>query len=335
MLENVLLLVDCRANFSGPTFGVIMDSYLHPRFNSIINKVFLQGGILKEGDFLFSGGKVGQIKTVSGEKKERLKTAVPGEVVLITGFGHTMELGERFIVINQNEFQELFREIELRKTRFRNSVIPDFFSTEKKTINLFLLADTENSLQTMIDLVQKKEYIDVFFNVVGLAVSQLFQSDLELALITKSVLLSFNVDVGSFVTTYVKENKLVLFGSHIIYEISKFLDAVVEEQKNKEKVISEVKKGEAKIKVVYSFSKGNIAGCWVNDGVIDRSGKVYLIRDNKKIYTGKIKSLEIERTSVKEAKAGQECGIVLNKFDDYRVGDIIVVYQLVESTKVT
>ena len=334
LLENILLLVNCQANFSGPVFGVFIDSYLHSRFNSMISKVLIQGGVLKSGDYLFAGGRIGQIKTMSREESNKimqLKSANPGEVVLITGFGHALELGEKFVVISRNEFQELSKKIKLKKAKFKNLAIPDFFSAEKKNVNLFLLADSENSLQTIVDLVKKKTHDDIFFNVAGLSVGQLHQTDLELALITNSVLLVFNVDVDSFISTYVKENKLTFFSSGIIYEIDKFLDIVIENQKTKEKTVSEIKKGEAIIKIVYSFSKGNIAGCRVIEGIIERSSKVYLFRENKKIYTGKIKSLEIERNVVKEAKVGQDCGIVLNKFNDYKTGDLIIAFQTNEN----
>jgi translation initiation factor IF-2 len=157
-------------------------------------------------------------------------------------------------------------------------------------------------------------------------------STIDLITFTHSLVLSFGLQLNQEQTKTFKENNISFFSSNIIHEITTKIEEIISTQQEEIEEIEEIV-GTALVKVVFEFSKGNIAGCQVVSGKISRSNKcVYVLRgkEENKVFVGEIKSLESKNKSETEVISGQECGIVLKGFDKFQIGDKIIAFQLVK-----
>ena len=155
MLE-ILLLADFKATLQGPTHGIVIDSYLHSQTGSKINELLIQGGQLQTQDTIFLNGRFGQIKMMHDISGNKITIASPGDIVKVTGFNLAAELGDRFLVVNNEKSQEV---IKKELTSYLEKKDKSTFSppplNEKKHINLILLADSQNTLEALNNLEKK------------------------------------------------------------------------------------------------------------------------------------------------------------------------------------
>ncbi|CAJ0753285.1 5446_t:CDS:2, partial [Entrophospora sp. SA101] len=209
----------------------------------------------------------------------------------------------------------------------KKSIIPP--PSEKKNVNLVLTADSQNSLEALIELIKKQTTSDFNFSIIYATVGNLNNFALDLTKVTNSTVLTFGLLSPIQIKT-LKENNIPFFSSKIIYEISEKLDEIISSQQEVEEVEEVV--GTALVRVVFEFSKGNIAGCQVVSGKISRNKRVYVLqgKEEKKVFVGEIKSLESKNESKAEVISGQECGIVLKGFDKFQEGDKIVAFHRYE-----
>ncbi|WNE41156.1 MAG: Translation initiation factor IF-2 [Mycoplasmataceae bacterium] len=333
LLENILLLDNFKINSRSKTHGVIIDSYLHPHLSSQMVELLIQGGELKEKDKIFLNGKVGKFKIMSDINEKKIATSYSGDIVKINGLNIKAELGDRFLVINDEQIAE---KIEKELVNYWEEKKKNHISTPfgKKSINLVLSADSQNSLEVLIELVKRKSNSDSSFSIIYSTIGNLNNFALDLTKMTESIFLVFGYQIAPSQAKILKENNISFFNSKIIYEIDEKLTEFADGNQKFEEV--EEILGTAEIKVVFEFSKGNIAGCQVVDGKISRNKKVYILRgkEEKRIFVGEVKSLESNKVEKNEIVAGQECGIVLKGYDQFEEGDKIVSFQLVKKNVV-
>ncbi|KLL05315.1 MAG: translation initiation factor IF-2 [Mycoplasmataceae bacterium RV_VA103A] len=330
LLENVLLFADFKSHPHNPAQGVVIDSFLHPQTGSQINELLIQDGTLKIKDSIFLNGKFGSVKIMSDIQGQRITAAQPSDIVQVVGLNIPAELGDRFLVLNDEKVaakveQELAHYWEKKK-----KITPTPPSSKKKNVNLVLVAGSQNSLEALTELVKKINALHCDLSVVYKAVGNLNSFALDLTKITNSQVLIFGYQPPQSQIKTLKENNISFFSSKIIYEVGEKLDQIIDSQKEIEEVEEIV--GTAIVKVVFEFSKGNIAGCQVTEGKISRNKRVYVLRgkEAQKIFTGEIKSLESNKVEKNEVSSGQECGIVLKGFNNFQEGDKIVAFQKVK-----
>lgn len=334
ILENIFSFFnDFKANFNGPTSGIIIDSFFESKNNMKINKVLIKSGILKTLDYIFLDGSIAKIKKISNEKGKQTKESMPGEIANIFG-AELSKIGEKLIVITKEEYNELSKIIELKKKESNSKTIfINCVPAEKEnTLNFFIVTETENDFHNIIYVISKisqESNVQINIVVIGNSVGKLDFSDLEIIKTTESVVLIFNFFIEPSMKNRLKENEIEFHENGTIYQLIENYKSIINKKIKKEKSeIEEEILGEAKITVIYKFSKGNIAGCHVTKGILTRSNDIKLFREKEKIYSGKIKSMQIEKKPVNEAKAGKECGIVLEKFNDYKENDKIVCFKI-------
>ncbi|CAG8561784.1 9537_t:CDS:2 [Ambispora leptoticha] len=330
LMENILLFADFKASLHRPAHGVIIDSYLHPQTGSQINELLVQDGKLKEKDIIFLNGKFGKAKMIFGLHGQKITTVYPSDIVQVIGLNISAELGDRFLVVdNEEAIAEIENELANYWEKKKKSTLPPP-SSEKKNVNLVLTADSQNSLEALTELIRKKTAPNFNFSIIYTTVGNLNSFALDLAKITNSTVLIFGYQPSQKQIKIWKEDKIPFFGSKIIYEISDKLDEIISSQQEVEEVEEIV--GTATVKKVFYFSKGNIAGCQVVSGKINRNKRIYVLqgKEEKKVFTGEIKSLESNKVEKNEISAGQECGIVLKGFDNFQEGDKIVAFQLIK-----
>jgi translation initiation factor IF-2 len=329
LLENILLLADFKTNLDNQTYGVVIDSYLHPQLGSQMLELLIQGGQLKDKDKIFLNGKFGKFKIMSDINEQKINVSHPSDIVKINGLNISAELGDRFLVINDEQIAEI-SEKELANYWEGKKRVTIPLSVGKKNINLVLSADSQNSLEALIELVKKKTNPDFNFSIIYSTIGNLNNFALDLTKMTESIFLAFGYQVSSNQIKILKENNISFFSSRIIYELDERLDEIIGNNQEVEEV--EEILGTATVKVVFEFSKGNIAGCQVTDGKINRNKRIYILREKeeKRIWVGEIKSLESNKVEKNEISAGQECGIVLKGYDEFQNDDKIISFQLVK-----
>ena len=329
LLEIILIFsADFKTENSNSTHGVVIDSYLHSQTGSQISELLIRDGELKEKDIVFLNGKFEKIKMMFDFHGHKTIIAHPNGLVKVIGLNISAELGDRFLVLkNKEEITEIEKESASHWKKSKKVTPP---SSAKKNINLVLTADSQNSLEALVGLIKKKSTPNLGFSIVHTTVGNLNSFALDLTKITNSTVLVFGYYPSQKQIREWKENETSFFSSQIIYEISNKLDEII----NKHQEVEEVEEvvGTAIVKKVFYFSKGNIAGCQVTSGKISRNKWVYVLRgkEEKKVFSGEIKSLESNKIEKKEVSTGQECGIVLKEFDNFQEKDKIVAFHLIK-----
>ena len=331
LLENISLLADFKTNLSQPANGVVIDSYLQNRTGSRLAELLVQGGKIEEKDNIFLNGRFGKIKMLYDLYGKKITAAFPGEVVQVVGLTFSVELGEKFLVLNDEKFKESLEKQLVNYLEKRDKLTTPKIVEEKRNINLFLLTDSQNTLEALKELVKKKSSVGCTFSVVYTAIGSLNDSAIDLAKITQSIILVLGMSLDKSQQKTLKGDNIHFFSSKIIYEIDDKLTEFIDNNQEVEEIEEIV--GKARVEKSFYFSKvGNIAGCQVTSGKISRNNRVHILRDKgkEKVFTGSIKSLESNKEKKTEVVSGYECGIVLNGFDDFREGDEIIAFRMIK-----
>jgi translation initiation factor IF-2 len=157
LLENILIAAECKFNPQHPTNGVVIDHYIHPRTGSATTELLVQDGKLKEKDTIFLNGKFSKVKSIHNLHGKKVVMALPSDPVQITGLTSSSELGDRFLVINNDDtIKSLEKELTPYLEKENKITPPPPITKEKKNINLVLLADSQNRLEALTELIKKK-----------------------------------------------------------------------------------------------------------------------------------------------------------------------------------
>ena len=342
LLGTILLLAEekeWKTNPQLPASGVIIDSKISPQLGKITT-LLVQEGNLQVKNLLLVDGKIGKIKRITSLQGKNLDQALAGDPVLVTGLDFLAKSGEKFLTITNEKLAQKI-----------SKVIGNYYSQEKddkdflnqssfqlninndlpKTINLIVIADTQTSLEVLISLVQSKSTdSNLQFQIVASSVGNIHENLLDLAQNFNSFLLIFNLRLGKKIQQKLKEKQIKYFAGDIIYEIEEKLVELVSQKQEKNRV--EKILGTAEVKKVFSFSKiGNIAGCQVKEGVINRRNPIKVIRNGQEVFNGKIKSMKTEDEKIEKAEKNRECGIFCEGFGDFQINDLIISYHWEEN----
>ncbi|CAI2161736.1 1305_t:CDS:10 [Funneliformis geosporum] len=288
-----------------PTHGIVIDAYFHPQTGSRVTELLIQE----------------KIKILLDTQGKKITAASPGDIIKVIGLTSNAELGERFLVVRDEKTQETIQKELVGYSEKGSKPLPASFLQEKKNINLVLISDSQNKLNALHELVKKKnadETAEVFFSVVHATIGTLNNYALDLVKITQSTVLMFGLTPNQSQMKTFKENNIPFFASKVIYEIETKLEKLIGNQQVVEEIEEVV--GQARIVKVFEFSKGNIAGCQVVNGKINRNNRVHVYRgkEPQPVFSGEIKGLESQSEKKSEVIGGQECGVVLKGFDDFQ-----------------
>jgi translation initiation factor IF-2 len=192
-------------------------------------------------------------------------------------------------------------------------------------LNLIIKGDVHGSIEALQNSLEKMDVEGVKVNVVRSGVGGVTENDINLAVASQAVIVAFNVRATAQISDYAKEKEIEIRYYNVIYKLLEDIEAALTgmlEPIYEEKII-----GEAEVRETFKASKlGTIAGCYITDGFINRNAEVRLIRDSIVVYEGKIASLRRFKDDVREVRAGYECGILIENYNDVKVGDIIEAY---------
>lgn len=331
-------ILELKANTQTRARGTILESEMHKGYGAVAT-ILVQNGTLHVGDAIVFGAHYGRIKSMHDEYGKIVTEAGPSYAIKITGLSDLAEAGDDFIVVkNEKEAKELAHDRQEKITRKqlqlskRGSLEQMNEQQKKKIFNLMIRADVQGSLEAMKTALNKIQSDKIILNIISSEVGEISESDIRLAAASKAVILGFHTRVESHAEPLIKELKIPVKIHDVIYHAIDDIKQLMID--TLDKVAKENDIGKATIKAVFKSSQlGNIAGCGVLDGIIKRSSYLRVVRNDEVIFKGKIGSLKRGKEDVKEVQKGQECGIVLEKFSDYAVGDILEAYDITYLTQ--
>jgi translation initiation factor IF-2 len=341
LLEMVLLqaeLMELKANPGKAARGHVIEAKLD-KGRGPVATILIQEGTLKAGDVYVCGVHSGRVRTMYSDRGQRLEEASPSVPVEVVGFSGVPNAGDDFIVLGDEKQAKVVAEHRLARMREKELSRTTKVTLEHlyeqirdgaiKELNVIVRTDVQGSLEAITESLTKLSTTDVKVNVIHNATGAITETDIMLASASNAIVIGFNVRADSKVQELADNEKVDVRFYDVIYQIlSDVRDAM---EGMLEPVYQESVMGRAEVRQTFTAPKiGTIAGCSVLDGRVERGAKVRVLRDQVVVYDGRIGSLRRFKDDVKEVKAGFECGIGIENFNDIKLNDILEVYQLQE-----
>jgi translation initiation factor IF-2 len=340
LLEQILLqaeVQELKAPIDAPARGVVIEARLD-KGKGPVATLLVQSGTLNRGDIILCGAVHGRVRAMLDESGKPLQSAGPSIPVEVQGLSEVPGAGEDMMVLtDERKAREiaLFRQGKFRDVKFAKqhaSKLENIFAQAeggKNVLTLVIKADVQGSQEALIHALTQLATDEVKVGVVHAGVGGITESDVNLALASRAVIIGFNTRADAAARKLAESAGVQIRYYNIIYEavdeIKASLSGMLAPER-KESVL-----GMVQVRQVFRISKiGTVAGCYVTDGLVKRSAQVRLLRDNVVIHTGDIDSLKRFKDDVREVKAGFECGMSLKNFTDLKEGDQFEVFETVE-----
>ncbi len=340
LLEMIVLaaeLEELKANPSAPASGVVIESHLDPGRGPTAT-VLIQRGTLQVGDALVAGANWGKVKAMLDFTGARLNEAHPGDPVEVLGLDGVCEAGERVEAVeNERRARQLAQQRgqrlkaeSLARQQARKISLQEVFSKgtegELQELNIVLKADVSGSLEALQDEIAKVPQEQILVDVIHAAPGGITESDVMLAAASDAIIIGFNVRPLAEARKAAEREGVEIRTYSVIYKVTEELRAAMEGLLEPEEV--EETLGQAEIKELFRASRiGTIAGCLVTDGKVTRTAQVRLVREGTVVWTGRIGSLRRFKDNVQEVEEGLECGVVLEGYQDVKVGDVLELFE--------
>jgi len=333
-------VLELTAMRDAPAKGLVIESRLD-KGKGPVATLLVQSGTLKRGDMILAGAVYGKVRAMLDETGKPISEAGPSIPVEVQGLSDVPAAGEEMMSIaDERKAREiaLFRQGKFRDVKLaRQSAakLENMFENMEgvKTLALIIKADVQGSQEAIVHAMQKLSTDEVRVQVVHAAVGGISDSDVNLAIASKAVIIGFNTRADAGSRKLAENNGIDIRYYNIIYdavdEVKAAMSGMLSPDK-KEEII-----GMVDIRQVYRIPKvGAVAGCYVLDGVVKRSASARLLRDNVVIWTGELDSLKRFKDDVREVKAGFECGLSLKNNNDLQIGDQLEVFEVTEVARV-
>nr|HDM59793.1 translation initiation factor IF-2 [Bacillota bacterium] len=341
LLEMILLvaeMADLKAPRDGPAKGVVIETRLD-KGRGPVATVLVQEGTLKRGDVFVSGTVSGKVRAMRDDRGRNVKAAGPSQPVEVMGFDGLPDAGETFYVIPKGRrakeylasLSQLQREQEAKATPQvrREAVLEPLTEKEENKLRIILKVDVFGSLGALKSSLLNLATDEVEIDIIHAGVGSITKADVSLAEIASAKIIGFGIGIDPQISAFAKQHNVEIKLFNIIYSLLDYVEVLV--WKLEKPTLTEEELGTAEVRAVFSVpSAGKVAGCYVLSGRIVRDGKARLLRGGEEVYNGKIASLRRFKKDVREVQANFECGIGLHSFQDYREGDVIYCYHIVE-----
>jgi translation initiation factor IF-2 len=337
LLELVVLqaeIMELKANPDRLAKGNVIESGLEP--GGPTATVLVRKGTLHIGDIVLCGAHYGKVRALINEDGQRMKEAGPSYAVKMLGLNGVPEAGVEFSVVENEKTARTIaeeralafksEELEKRPKVTLENLFDTLASEQNKVLKVVVKADTQGSVEAIVDALKKIESTKVSLDIIHSAVGTITESDVVLASASKAIILGFHTRIDNGVSDAAKREGVQIKLYAIIYEL---IDQVKEAMAGLlDPLTREVVIGSAEVRKIFGLSKGgNVAGCVVSSGRIVK-GKMRVMRRKGLIYEGVSLTLRRFQDEVNEVRAGMECGIRLDGFDDFQIGDAIECYTL-------
>jgi translation initiation factor IF-2 len=341
LLEQVLLqaeVLELKAPVDAAAKGLVIEAQLD-KGRGPVATVLVQSGTLKVGDVVLAGATFGRVRAMTDEDGQNTKSAGPSIPVEIQGLTEVPQAGDEFMVmVDERRAREIatYRAGKFRNTKLARqqaakleTMFSDMTAGEVKTLPIIIKADVQGSQEALSQSLLKLSNDEVRVQVVYAGVGGISESDVNLAIASKGIVIGFNVRADSGARKLAEGNGVDIKYYGIIYDAVDELKTAMAGMlapERREEII-----GHAEIRTVFVATKiGTVAGSYVLDGVVKRDAHFRLLRDNVVIYTGELDSLKRMKDDVKEVREGFECGIKLKNYNDIREGDQLELFEIKE-----
>lgn len=338
LLENILLVTevaDLRANPNRLAQGTVIEGKVDKR-RGVSTTLLVQNGTLKVGHIIVVGNQYGRIRAMFSDKGKRIKDAGPSVPVSVLGLSEVPEAGEFFEAVKSEKLarsmvsERVDEEARGAQAATRRPVsLEDFFSQMQEsgdqTLKLILKADVQGSLEPVVNSLKELGDDHLKVKILLEGTGRITESDVNLAVASGAIVIGFNVDVDPAAHRVVEAEGVDVRLYNVIYklidDVEKALKGLLEPE-YADKVI-----GRAEVRAVFKVGKrGNVAGCYVQEGQISRNALAHVIRGQEIIHESKIGSLKRFTEDVREVATGYECGIDIEGFNSYQEGDVIEAF---------
>ena len=338
LLEAISLqaeVLELKAPPSGPAKGTVIESRLD-KGRGPVATVLVQGGCLKRGDVLLTGTEFGRVRAMTNARGEQLDVAGPSEPVEVLGLSGTPNAGDEAMVVDDERkareiaSYRLDKDREVKMARSQATKLENLFAAMKdggpSSVRILLKTDVQGSCEALGDALRRLSHEEVRVDVVSSGVGGINESDVNLALASRAIIVGFNVRAEASARKMVEDEGLDLRYYSVIYDVIDDVKAAINGLLSPE--VRESIIGIAQVRDVFRSSKlGQIAGCIVTEGVVRRSSPIRVLRENVVIHEGELDSLRRFKDDVSEVRSGTECGIGVRNYLDVKPGDQIEVYE--------
>ena len=341
LLEQVLLqaeVLELKAPTEAAAKGIVIEARLD-KGRGPVATVLVQSGTLSRGDVVLAGSSYGRVRAMLDEDGKPIQTAGPSIPVELQGLTEVPQAGDDFMVLaDERRAREIatfrqgkYREVTLnrRQAAKLENMFDNMGEGQAQTLALIIKADVQGSQEALTQSLQKLSTPEVRVQIVHGAVGGISESDVNLAIASKAVIIGFNTRADASARKLAEGNGVDIRYYDIIYDAVDEIKAAMTGMlapEQREEVI-----GTAEIRTVFVASKiGTVAGCMVTAGSVNRNARFRLLRDNVVIYTGELESLKRMKDDVREVKEGFECGIKLKNYNDIKEGDQLEFFELKE-----
>ena len=344
-LEEAILLqtevLELKAPYSGKSSGVVIESRIDPA-KGVVATLLVQKGTLDISDLIVVGTSYGKIRKMTDDKGKNIKIATPSMPVEVLGLDNVPNAGDRFVEVSEERQAREIISYRSRKDKEEKSLknsarsFSDIFKESGKGtlkyLNIIIKGDVHGSVEALQGSITKLNTDEVAIKVIHSATGGITETDISLAAVSGSIIIGFNVRANVAAKELIRVKNIDVRYYSIIYnvvdDLKLLLSGMLEPTKNEEYL------GQAEIRQVFKVSGvGKIGGSTVIDGVLKRSAKARLLRDNVVIYDGVLKTLKRFKDDVKEVKSGFECGIAFENYEDIKEKDMVECYEIVEQKR--
>ena len=341
LLERVLLqaeVLELKAPVETLAKGVVIEARLD-KGRGPVATLLVQSGTLRRGDVVLAGAVYGRVRAMLDENGKAVQSAGPSIPVEVQGLSDVPQAGAEIVVIaDERKAREIalfrqgkFRDVKLAKQQAAKleNVFEQMGEGEKKTLSIVLKADVQGSQEALVHALTRLSTDEVRVNVVHAGVGGITESDVNLAMASRAIIIGFNTRADATARKLIESAGMEVRYYNIIYEAVEEIKAALSGMlapEKKEQVI-----GLVEVRQVFRISKvGAVAGCYVLEGLVKRNAQLRVLRDNVVIHTGDIDSLKRFKDDVREVKSGFECGISLKNFNDLKEGDQFEAFEVLE-----
>ena len=337
LLDRILLeaeILELKANPNKPAIGTVVEAH-KDQGRGIVCTLLVQEGTLQQGDVIICGHAYGSVRQIFSDTLKVLDTASPSTPVLVTDLNDVPLSGERFHVLSsikhaaeiaEQRAMRLRQEGLVKRTHVTLETLSDMLAQGAvASLKLVLKVDVQGSLTPLRNAVSELSGPDARIDILHDGVGAINETDVLLADASDAIVLGFGVTADPGARRLAEERGVDIRTYNIIYQIVDDVRLALEGLLKP--IEREVIQGHATVRQTFKISKiGTIAGCFVQDGVLQRNSNVRLVRDSKPVWSGKLASLKRVKDDAKEVRSGFECGIKLDGFDDIKQGDIVEAY---------
>ncbi|NLT51819.1 MAG: translation initiation factor IF-2 [Ignavibacteria bacterium] len=344
LLEKILLeaeMLDLKANPDRFARGTVIETQLD-KGRGITSTILVQKGTLKIGDPFVAGIQHGRVRAMFDERNNKVKQAGPSTPVLVLGFEGSPQAGDNFVVVEGEreareislKRQQLKREQDHRQIRMitLDEIASQVGTGKIKELPIIVKGDVDGSVEALSDSLMKLTNNEVKVVVIHKGVGAISEGDVLLAAASNAIIIGFHVRPHANARKLAENEKVDIRLYNIIYDAINEVKSALEGMLSP--VVSEEMVAALEIRETFKVPKlGTVAGCYVQEGKINRNDKIRLFREGIVIYEGQLASLKRFKDDVRDVDSGYECGLNIANFNDIKVGDIIEAYKIVETKK--